>query len=131
MFYIIVILALPYTVGKTMSIIKNSIMQDFYSTQLAANLQQVIINEAEEELKEEKKNSEYEYKVNRNLSSGFMKDRLIELIFTKDNNEQEKKFDELKRLFKINPTPIRKGRSFPRVYHKTRKKFYIKKKRAI
>jgi len=108
-----------------------SIMQDFYSTQLAANLQQVIINEAEEELKEEKKNAEYEYKVNRNLSVGFMKDRLIDIIFTKDVKEQEKKFDKLKELFKINPTPIRKGRSFPRVYHKTRKKFYIKKKRAI
>lgn len=108
-----------------------SILQDFYSTQLAANLQQVIINEAEEELKEEKKNAEYEYKVNRNLSTGFMKDRLIEIIFTKNEKEQENKFDELKNLFKINPTPIRKGRSFPRIYHKTRKKFYIKKKRAI
>lgn len=108
-----------------------SIMQDFYSTQLAANLQQVIINEAEEELKEEKKNAEYKYKVNKNLSTGFMKDRLIDIIFTKNDKEQEKKFDELKELFKINPTPIRKGRSFPRVYHKTRKKFYIKKKRAI
>jgi len=108
-----------------------SIMQDFYSTQLAANLQQVIINEAEEELKEEKKNAEYEYKVNRNLSIGFMKDRLIDIIFTKNSKEQENKFDKLKELFKINPTPIRKGRSFPRIYHKTRKKFYIKKKRAI
>jgi len=91
----------------------------------------IIINEAEEELREEKKNAEYEYKVNRNLSVGFMKDRLINIIFTKDVKEQEKKFDELKELFKINPTPIRKERSFPRVYHKTRKKFYIKKKRAI
>ena len=108
-----------------------SVLQDFYSTQLATNLQQLIINEAEEELKEEKKDSKYGYKVNRNLSTGFMKDRLIEIIFTKDEKQQEKKFDELKKLFKINPTPIRKGRSFPRVYHKTRKKFYIKKKRAI
>ena len=108
-----------------------SIMQDFYSTQLATNLQQLIINEAEEELREEKKDSKYEYKVNRNLSTGFMKDRLIEIIFTKNEKQQERKFDNLKELFKINPTPIRKGRSFPRVYHKTRKKFYIKKKRAI
>lgn len=108
-----------------------SILQDFYSSQLAANIQQVIINEAEEELKEEKKNLRYEYKVNRNLSTGFMKDRLIDIIFIKNDEEQEKKFDELKELFKINPTPIRKGRSFPRIYHKTRKKFYIIKKRAI
>jgi hypothetical protein len=108
-----------------------SILQDFYSSQLATNLQQVIINEAEEELKEEKKNSEYEYKVNRNLSTGFMKDRLIDIIFIKNDEEQERKFDELKKLFKINPTPIRKGRSFPRIYHKTRKRFYMKKKRAI
>lgn len=108
-----------------------SILQDFYSTQLATNLQQLIINEAEEELKEEKKNAKYDYKVNRNLATGFMKDRLLEILFTKGDKKKEQKFDELKELFKKNPTPIRKGRSFPRVYHKTRKKFYIKKKRAI
>ncbi|GBE19491.1 MAG TPA: IS4 family transposase [Candidatus Pacearchaeota archaeon] len=108
-----------------------SVLQDFYSTQLATNLQRVIIKEAEEELQKEKKNTKYNYKVNKNLATGFMKDRLIEIIFTKNNKEQERKYDKLKDLFKINPTPIRKGRSFPRVYHKTRKKFYIKKKRAI
>lgn len=108
-----------------------SIMQDFFAGEFAANMQQIIIIEVEEELKEEKKNTEYEYKVNKNLSLGFMKDRIIDIALTKDDNEKDRKIEELKRLFKLNPTPIRKGRSFPRVYHKTRKKFYIKKKRAI
>lgn len=108
-----------------------SIMQDFYSSELAANMQQVFIKDVEEELKEEKKDAEYEYKVNKNLSLGFMKDRIIDIIFTKNDKEQEKKIDKLEKLFKINPTPIRKGRSFPIVFHKTRKKFYMKKKRTI
>jgi len=108
-----------------------SVLQDFYSSQLANNLQQLIIEEAEEELQEEKKDAKYNYKVNRNLATGFMKDRLIDLIFTKGEKRREKKYDKIKNLFKINPTPIRKGRNFPRIYHKTRKKFYIKKKRAI
>lgn len=108
-----------------------SIMQDFYSNQLAANMQQVFISDVEEELNEEKKDAKYEYKVNRNLSLGFMKDRIIDIIFTKNDNEQKKKIKDLENLFKLNPVPIRKGRRFPRVFHKTRKKFYMKKKRAI
>jgi hypothetical protein len=108
-----------------------SVLQDFYATLLANNFQQIIIDEAEEELAEEKKDAKYDYKINRNLATGFMKDRLLEILFMRGDKKKEEKFDELKELFKKNPTPIRKGRSFPRIYHKTRKKFYTKKKRAI
>ena len=105
-----------------------SIMQDFFANMFIANMQQIFISEAQDELKEQKKDTEYEYKINRNLSFGFMKDRFVKILFDKNVNRNIK---DLKELFKINPSPIRKGRNFPRVYHKTRKKFYMKKKRAV
>ncbi len=105
-----------------------SVMQDFFANMFMANMQQIFISEAQEELKEQKKDTKYEYKINRNLSFGFMKDRFVKILFDKNI---DRSIRNLKELFKINPTPIREGRSFPRVYHKTRKKFYMKKKRAV
>lgn len=105
-----------------------SVMQDFFTNMFLANVQSVIVRDAQYELKKEKKDREYEYKINKNLSLGFMKDRIIPILMNKNANEKMK---ELKELFKINPSPIREGRSFPRKYQKTRKRFYMKKKRAV
>lgn len=105
-----------------------SVLQDFFANIFMANMQQIFVNEAQEELKEQKKDTEYEYKINRNLSFGFMKDRFVKILFDKN---VDKSIQDLRELFKINPTPIRGGRKFPRVYHQSRKKFYMKKKRAV
>ncbi len=105
-----------------------SVLQDFFVSMFMANMQQIFISEAQDELKKQKKNTEYEYKINKNLSFGFMKDRFVKILLDKNADRNIK---DLKELFKINPSPIRKGRSFPRVFHQFRKKFYIKKKRAV
>ena len=105
-----------------------SVLQDFFVSMFMANMQQIFISEAQDELKDQKKDTEYEYKINKNLSFGFMKDRFIKILLDKNADRNIK---DLKELFKINPSPIRKGRSFPRVFHQFRKKFYMKKKRAI
>jgi len=105
-----------------------SVLQDFFVSMFMANMQQIFISEAQDELKDQKKDTEYEYKINKNLSFGFMKDRFIKILLDKNTDRNIK---DLKELFKINPSPIRKGRSFPRVFHQFRKKFYIKKKRAV
>lgn len=105
-----------------------SVMQDFFANMFLANVQSVIVRDAQYELEKEKKDTEYEYKINKNLSLGFMKDRIIPILMNKNMNQKMK---ELKELFKINPSPIREGRSFPREYQKTRKRFYMKKKRAV
>ena len=57
-----------------------------------------------------------------------MKDRFVKILLDKNADRNIK---DLKELFKINPSPIREGRSCPRVFHQFRKKFYIKKKRAV
>ena len=105
-----------------------SVLQDFFVSMFMANMQQIFISEAQDELKKQKKDTEYEYKINKNLSFGFMKDRFVKILLDKN---ADKSIKDLKELFKINPSPIRKGRSFPRVFHQFRKKFYIKKKRAV
>ena len=105
-----------------------SVLQDFFVSMFMANMQQILISEAQDELKKQKKDTEYEYKINKNLSFGFMKDRFVKILLDKNADRNIK---DLKELFKINPSPIRKGRSFPRVFHQFRKKFYIKKKRAV
>jgi len=105
-----------------------SVLQDFFVSMFMANMQQIFISEAQDELKEQKKDTEYEYKINKNLSFGFMKDRFVKILL---NKNADRNIKDLKELFKINPSPIRKGRSFPRVFHQFRKKFYIKKKRAV
>jgi len=105
-----------------------SVLQDFFVSMFMANMQQIFISEAQDELKKQKKDTEYDYKINKNLSFGFMKDRFVKILLDKNADRNIK---DLKDLFKINPSPIRKGRSFPRVFHQFRKKFYIKKKRAV
>src|SRR3989344_3316441 len=105
-----------------------SVLQDFFVSMFMANMQQIFISEAQDELKYQKKDTEYKYKINKNLSFGFMKDRFVKILLDKN---ADRNIRDLKELFKINPSPIRKGRSFPRVFHQFRKKFYIKKKRAV
>ena len=105
-----------------------AIRQDFYANMFINNLQSIIALDSKEEMDKENKCREYEYKINRNLSLGFMKDRIVE-IFTSDN---PKYYEELKDLFKMNPNPIRKGRKNPRKHQdKNRRKYFMNRKRAV
>jgi hypothetical protein len=104
-----------------------SIKQDFYANCFIANLQSIIARDAQLEIKNEKKNTEYEYKVNRNLSLGFMKNKIVEIL----TSNNPKYMEELKQLFKIEPVPIRKNRKFPRIFHKPRLKYHMNTKKAI
>ena len=74
-----------------------------------------------------KKKNKYEYKINKNLSLGYMKDRIIEIFLSDD----PKYYNKLKDLFKINPVPIRKGRKNPRILQdKNRRTYFINRKRS-
>lgn len=92
------------------------IEQDFYATLLLSNIASIFEQEAEEELKQEnmKKNLKYEYKINKNILVGKLKNSLIEMLL--ENNDEKKgilynKFiEEIKR----NVVPVIKGRAFER-----------------
>src|SRR3989344_9135586 len=106
-----------------------AIKQDFFANILLANIQALLIRDAQTELihKNENKKLKYEYKINRNLSLGFLKERVVGILLSDTPNY----FEELKELFKIGPIPIRKGRKFPRNFKKSKRKFYMNKRRAI
>ena len=105
-----------------------AIRQDFYVSMLINNLQSVIALDSKEEMDKENTKKKYEYKINRNLSLGFMKDRIVEILTS--NNPGY--YEELKELFKMNPNPIRKNRKNPRKSQdKNRRKYYMNRKRAV
>src|SRR3989338_3360886 len=104
-----------------------SVTQDFFANMFIVNLQSVIINDVQTEINEEKNGAEYKYKVNRNLSLGFMKDRVIKIL----SSNSSKGYEELKELFKLEPVPIRKVRKFERKFKLTKRKYSITKKKAV
>ncbi len=105
-----------------------AIRQDFYANVFINNLQSIIALDSKEEMDRERSEREYEYKINKNLSLGYMKDRIIEIL-TSDNPRY---YDELKELFKMNPNPVRKGRKNPRKpQDKNRRKYFMNRKRAV
>lgn len=89
-----------------------SILQDFYCAVFISNIQSVIVNELQEELEEQNQGKKYGYKINTNLSYGFLKNRILGLLF--EGTTTEKVYQELKTLFLKNTVPIRNNRTNPR-----------------
>ena len=105
-----------------------AIKQDFYASIFINNLQSIIALDSKEEMDKENKDREYKYKINRNLSLGFMKDRIIDVL----TSNNPKYYEELKELFKMNPNPIREGRKNPRnPQDKNRRKYFMNRKRSV
>lgn len=104
------------------------IRQDFYANIFIENLRAVIQKEVQDEINKEKKDNKYEYKVNRNLSLGYMKDRIITILSKKST---QKAIEELKGLFKIEPVPIRRNRKYKRKKKNQKRKFNMNYKGAI
>lgn len=103
------------------------IKQDFFANAFIANIQRLIIRDAQIELNPKVEHRKYDYKINRNLSLGYMKDRIIGLLAS-DNPSY---YDELVKLFQIEPVPIRKDRKFPRKKQRWKRKYYLNQKRAL
>ncbi len=104
-----------------------SIRQDFHVSSFIINLQSVISLDSQEDLDINNKNTEYNYKINKNLSLGFMKDRVINIL----TSNNPKYYEELKQLFKMNPVQIRNNRKNPRIFHRSRRKYSMNRKRSI
>jgi len=97
-----------------------SILQDFYATMFVSNIQTLIVSELEEEITKETKKRKYKYKVNKNLSYGFLKNRILELFLGEGSTEVA--VSELKELFKKHLVPIRPNRSYKRDVGKYRRR---------
>ena len=91
---------------------ESSIQQDFFCAIFISNLQSVIVNDMKEEITERNQHRKYDYKVNTNLSYGFLKNRVLELLC--QQIPLDNVFQELEALFLKNTIPIRNNRSSPR-----------------
>ena len=89
-----------------------SILQDFYAALFVSNVQTLIESELEEELGQQNQERKYDYKINTNLSYGFLKNRILGLFFNESSMETVVK--ELKSLFLEHQVPVRPNRSYPR-----------------
>jgi hypothetical protein len=104
-----------------------AIKQDFYANALLENLRALFSKGAEEKLKAHKNNTKYEYKINRNLSLGFLKDEIVRLLLS-DNPDS---YEKIEKLFIIEPIPIRRNRKFDRIFHLHRLHFRMNYRRSI
>lgn len=102
--------------GKT----KIAIEQDFYATIFACNLSSLLMQEAQDELSQNSNDKElkYEYKVNRNILIGVVKNEIIEVFLTNQNISEY--CEKLKNRIKQNLVPIRPERFFPRIFKRIR-----------
>ena len=91
---------------------KASIQQDFFCAIFISNLQSVMVNDLEDELAVQNQGRRYDYKVNTNLSYGFLKNRVLDLLYK--DAPLDKVFQELETLFLKNTVPIRNNRTNPR-----------------
>lgn len=115
--------------GKTVE----SILQDYHSRILAGNIHSMIAQEAEEQMSKEvaenPKLKYEEYRVNRAVTYGFMKNRIYKMLES-DNAEWSKEYDELVMLAKKYKIPVIKNRDVPR-NKKGTLKYPINKKKVI
>lgn len=105
-----------------------SINQDFNIALFVSNVQTLIVSDIEDDIEKLTQARKYRYKVNNNLSYGFLKNRIVELFLDNSNN-MEDVVTELKLLFKEHLVPVRPNRTNARnirKYHHRRKPKVVK-----
>jgi len=97
-----------------------AIEQDFHATIFACNFSSLLMQEAQEELELIEKKGKHEYKANRNILIGIVKNEIIDIFLNNQNIDEYCK--KLKDRIKQNLIPIRPNRNFPRKYRSTQSK---------
>ena len=97
-----------------------SILQDFYCNIFISNLQSVIVNDLQDQLDKKSEGKLYKQKVNTNLSYGFLKNRVLELLWK--DVPVDKIYSEIVALFVKHTIPIRPGRNNKRIVGKFNKR---------
>lgn len=107
-----------------------SIEQDFYALIFVANIQSLIEKQCKPFLEKKNKERVHNYKINKNISIGSMKNKIVKLFLTED---PEGILLYLQNLFEQHIEPIRPNRSYSRkiVKKSPRFKTLTNYKRAI
>lgn len=93
---------------------KLTVEQDFYATIFTCNLAMMLMQEAQDELNDERKDKKFKHKynINKNIGLGILKDKLIEVLASnKDLNEF---CNQVKLQMKKSLVSVRKNRNFSR-----------------
>jgi hypothetical protein len=98
----------------------NTIRQDVFCAIFISNLQSVIVSGLAQDLELHNSGKKYQYKVNNNLSYGFLKTRVLELLYK--DAPLENIVSELESLFLKYTIPIRDNRTNTRNTQKYRYK---------
>ncbi len=88
-------------------------------------------NEANEEIKTEKKNLKYEYKVNMNIFIGKMIPMLISALLEENSAKRGKLYTKVMESIERNIVPVRPDRSFPRREPSRKTKYPYTRRRAL
>lgn len=88
-----------------------AVYQDFHATVFTANIHSLFVQECEEDLEQINRRRELNYNINRNLSLGFLKGRIVRLFLSKNKMETA---CNIKQLFLKKLEPKRPGRKLPR-----------------
>ena len=92
------------------------LLQDIYSTIYISNLAEDIIRDAEAELNEKEKRRKHKMMINRTLSIGILKNDLIYILLEKDEEKQDRLFQQIYEDISKNLVPVRPDRH----YHRTK-----------
>ena len=88
-----------------------SIEQDFYALNFLSNLQSIIEKQCEPYVEMKNSSRELRYKINKSVSTGYMKNKII-ILFLEDNPKEI--LLKLQKLFEMNLEPIRPERNYAR-----------------
>jgi len=107
---------------------KLAIEQDFHATVFTCNIASVLAQEAQEEIEQRPSNKDrkYEYKINRSVLIGTIKDEIVEVLLGDQNLDEY--CTKLKEHIKRSLTPIRPGRNNPRIKRSVNRKITINKR---
>jgi hypothetical protein len=110
---------------------KLSIEQDFFSLIFTANMASIMMQEAEQEVREEHQDKElkYVYKINKHVAIASLRDQLVKNLLD-PSSDTEVFCQRLKAEFKKHLCPVRPNRSYKRP-KKGRLKFGLTNRRCI
>ena len=106
------------------------ILQDFYIILLIANIEAILRDEVNQEIKKIKVGCQYEYKVNISACVSLLRDKIVDLLL---GQEPQKMLNYLSKVFANHLEPIRPDRSFIRKndHYRTKKKPKMFKNRKV
>lgn len=108
-----------------------AIKQDFYSAIYLSNMVSLALSEANEKVKEEKKNLKYEYKINTTILIAKIRPILIKSLLAEKASKRARLYNKAMAQITKNIVPIRPDRSFPRKEPSRKNKYPTNRKRSM